>query len=86
MGNETMSKFMNKQVLLALCWGVGGSLTLVDRQSFSRKIGNICQAANCISGVNFDGQLSTIDWQVKMDDGNFQPWNQSVPEISLNIN
>lgn len=31
MNDEVMSKYMNNSVLLALCWGIGGSLPLGDR-------------------------------------------------------
>jgi hypothetical protein len=71
---ETMQKYMNNSVLLALCWGVGGSLGLQDRIDFSTKVAQMCQSAGCVQSTSFGG-LSPIDHQVRMDDGNFYPWN-----------
>jgi len=31
-----MAKFMNNQLLLSLCWGIGGSLPLGDRGDFAK--------------------------------------------------
>ena len=31
-----MAKFMNNSLLLSLCWGIGGSLPLVERGDFSK--------------------------------------------------
>ena len=46
----------------------------------------MAKAAGCVSGIDFEGPLSPIDWQVRIEDGCFQPWNLSVPEVNLNIN
>ena len=32
-----------------------------------------------------DGPLSPIDWEVRLEDGNFYPWNNKVPKIDLDV-
>ena len=39
--DETISNYMSNYVLLALCWGLGGSISLKERDLFARQVGRL---------------------------------------------
>jgi dynein heavy chain 1, cytosolic len=62
--DRILEKYMKKSVMLAIMWGVGGSMKLAARGEFSRKIAQFCD----VELPNLD-QNSLIDYEVRIEDG-----------------
>ena len=60
-------------------WGVGGSMKLALRAEFCRKISKFCDVVQL---PNIESN-SIIDYEVKMDDGEWSLWKKKVPEVDI---
>ena len=75
---EIMQKYMLRQSVLALMWGISGSMKLALRAEFSKKIASFCDV-ELPSLDNF----SLIDYEVRVSDGEWSLWRKKVPVIDI---
>ena len=79
MEDEIMEKYMKKQVLLAIMWGVSGSMKLALRAEFGRKL------AAEVSDIEMPSleTYSLIDYEARAEDGDWYLWKKKVPTLDI---
>ncbi|KAK0388532.1 hypothetical protein NLU13_4775 [Sarocladium strictum] len=77
---EQIEGFVSKKLLLALVWALTGDCPLGDRKSFGDEI---CALAN-FGSPPLDGTSSLIDFDVKLPQAEWSPWQNEVPTVEVN--
>jgi len=79
LGEVQMETYMQKYVIFATLWGIGGSMNLQTRTNFGNKLIDftdvllpICNQANPL-----------IDYEIKIDDQQWHLWKKKVPQIEI---
>jgi dynein heavy chain 1 len=67
--DSIIEKYLKNFVLLALCWGLGGSIELKLRSVFSNKLGQLIQEKGLIEDLLLNDQYCPIDYEVRLEDG-----------------
>lgn len=82
---DILVKYMRKQTVLAVMWGFSGSLKLFERANYSKKIEIMVD--NCaIDGIGLPRDLTEyclIDYECKIEDGEWNLWKNKVPTIDI---
>lgn len=76
--DHVISRYMKRQTVLALMWGISGSMKLALRAEFSRKIATFCD----IELPPLEN-YSLIDYEVKIEDGEWSLWKKKVPLVDI---
>lgn len=76
--DDVLNKYMLKQSILSLTWGISGSMKLALRAEFSKKISSFCDV-ELPSLENF----SLIDYEVRVSDGEWSLWRKKVPIVDI---
>ncbi|EAR94592.2 dynein heavy chain, cytoplasmic protein (macronuclear) [Tetrahymena thermophila SB210] len=77
---EVLKKYMQKWTLFSLMWGIAGSMTLYQRQKFGENIAKFSPVDLPPVGA---GQESIIDFEVRIEDGEWYAWKKKVPQVEV---
>eukprot|EP00923_Selenidium_pygospionis_P010873 GHVN01019032.1.p1 GENE.GHVN01019032.1~~GHVN01019032.1.p1 ORF type:complete len:2863 (-),score=448.94 GHVN01019032.1:301-8082(-) len=81
MSDAHLEKFITKWLVVGLCWGLGGSLCLKSRLQLCREIAAACTIIPLPDGL--DDNTSLLDFEVRIDDGEWHHWKEAVPSIDI---
>ena len=73
--SQILVNYMQKWVMLSIMWGICGSLKLRDRSLFSQQLSRI----NTLVDMPNLSNNSLIDYEVKIEDGEWSLWKKKVP-------
>lgn len=76
--DEILAKYMQRQTVLVMTWGISGSMKLALRAEFSKKISSFCDI-DLPSLENY----SLIDYEVRVADGEWSLWKKKVPLVDI---
>jgi len=76
-----MEKFMNKHTILSFIWGLSGDLKLFERTNYWNKVKESCNIN--ITLPQTDNAKTLIDYEVKIEDGEWSLWSNKVPHLDL---
>ena len=79
MSDEQIFTYMSKWLIVALIWGLGGSLSLGDRTKFSEKLRDFTSDIEFPNDPNFQ----MIDYDINMGDNRWNPWKAKVPNTDI---
>lgn len=78
MTGEHLSNFAKRWAVHALFWSFAGSTSWTVRQKFSDML-----VRNCGLILPSDNHQSIADYRVRVDDGEYELWSDSVPRIEI---
>lgn len=78
LSEQQIESYMQKYVIFATIWGVGGSMNLFTRTQFANKL-------NEFTGVPMPSttQYPMIDFEVRLEDQEWHLWKKKVPQIEI---
>ncbi|KAL8455832.1 hypothetical protein Emag_000406 [Eimeria magna] len=71
-------------LLLSILWGMGGSLSLAARSSFSEVVARLSNVPlpDALTSGEADGQ-TLLDFEPSLEDGEWHPWRSRVKEVEI---
>eukprot|EP00917_Polyrhabdina_sp_WS-2016_P007442 GHVP01016658.1.p1 GENE.GHVP01016658.1~~GHVP01016658.1.p1 ORF type:complete len:4656 (-),score=837.71 GHVP01016658.1:4666-18633(-) len=80
--NSLLRRYLPRQTLFAICWGLGGSLSLSLRQSFCTEVANL--ASNSIDlPSDLEGDKTLLDYFPSPQTGEWHRWLEEVEQIHI---
>ncbi|KAF4688109.1 hypothetical protein FOZ60_003172 [Perkinsus olseni] len=76
-------KYLDKALILSVCWGFGSSLPLSDREQFARFVASEAEACGVPVPVNSTSSSCLLDYEVRAMDGEWAPWSNKVRSVDL---
>ncbi|KAF4654456.1 hypothetical protein FOZ61_008250 [Perkinsus olseni] len=76
-------KYLDKALILSVCWGFGSSLPLSDREQFARFVASEAEACGVPVPVNSTSSSCLLDYEVRVMDGEWAPWTNKVRSVDL---
>src|SRR5690606_4825705 len=76
MEDDLLEKFVSKKLIYSILWGFGASLSLKSRVALGEFIASA-------SSISIPDNKPLIDFEVNMQNGEWAPWINKVPVISL---
>ncbi|KAF4732244.1 hypothetical protein FOZ63_029748, partial [Perkinsus olseni] len=76
-------KYLDKALILSVCWGFGSSLSLSDREQFVRFVASEAEACGVPVPMNSTSSSCLLDYEVRAMDGEWAPWSNKVRSVDL---
>lgn len=81
MSEAIMEKYMKKWTLISFNWGLAGDLKLGDRSIYWQDLSSSCSIDVDLPQIGEN--LTLIDYEVKIEDGEWALWKNKVPYLDL---
>ncbi|KAF4674074.1 hypothetical protein FOL47_009753 [Perkinsus chesapeaki] len=76
-------RYLDKALILSVCWGFASSLPLADRQEFGRFVSSEAEASGVPVPMSLSTTSSLLDYEVRTIDGEWSPWGDRVKSIDI---
>lgn len=70
---------MQRWVIFAACWGIGGSMNLSTRTQFSNRLADFTD----VETPSLAGGVGLIDYEIRLSDQKWHLWKEQVPLVDI---
>jgi len=78
---DVVAKFITKYLIFSICWSFGGDMHLNLRMEFCEQLAGMVGNIPLPEGLG--GDTTLLDFEVRVDDGEWHHWKERVPTLDI---
>eukprot|EP01062_Namystynia_karyoxenos_P055679 TRINITY_DN4670_c0_g1_i3.p1 TRINITY_DN4670_c0_g1~~TRINITY_DN4670_c0_g1_i3.p1 ORF type:complete len:4935 (+),score=2334.99 TRINITY_DN4670_c0_g1_i3:176-14806(+) len=83
MEDEELADYVPRRLIVAIVWGMAGGTNFDNRVKYCDRLLELCK--KCGLGKHLPPDL-ILDYEIQIEHGNWEHWNQSVQEVEIPAN